>query len=53
MTKTTYVLKSAHGTPVFSFDDEYRARKEIEVRKASKINLRLFEIQTIEREIVL
>lgn len=48
---TTYILKSARGTPVMSFDNEVIARDYQRLRKAKGINMRLFEQKIIENEI--
>lgn len=51
MTSTSYVLKSQRGTPVYSTNAIELARTEQAARKARNVTTRLFEVQTVEREI--
>ena len=52
MTNTTYELRTVRDTPVYSFDNETRAREEM--RKATKrigTKLRLIKITRVEEEL--
>lgn len=52
MPDISYVLKSQRGTPMFAFDNETRARQEMNERKRKHgVNLRLFEVRMMEREL--
>jgi hypothetical protein len=50
---TTYEIRSAMNTPIFTFDNLTAA--EVELRKSQKtvaVPLRLVEVRRVEREIV-
>lgn len=52
MTNTTYELRTVRDTPVYSFDNETRAREEM--HKATKrigTKLRLIRITRVEEEL--
>ncbi len=50
MRKTSYILRTRGGTPVFSFDDITRARQERDERAKRGINLVVCEVTMTERE---
>lgn len=49
--KVTYELRSKRGTPIYAFDHEEHARKELNARSVRVPGLRLFKVTRQEEEL--
>jgi len=47
----TYVLKSGSGRPVYCADDLHIAKQHMDTARQRKVNLRLFQVTRIEKEL--